>query len=38
MKISEPDPVFDTRLPLAEVADGYRVMDERRGIKVFLET
>ena len=33
----DPGPVFDTRLPLAEVAEGYRVMDERRGIKVFLE-
>jgi threonine dehydrogenase-like Zn-dependent dehydrogenase len=33
----DPGLVFDTRLPLAEVAEGYRVMDERRGIKVFLE-
>ena len=28
--------VFDLELPLAEVADGYRAMDERRAIKVLL--
>ena len=32
----DPGPVFDTVLPLAEVAEGYRVMDERRGIKVLI--
>jgi threonine dehydrogenase-like Zn-dependent dehydrogenase len=29
-------PVFDLELPLDEVADGYRAMDERRAIKVLL--
>ena len=28
--------VFDRELPLAEVAEGYRAMDERRAIKVLL--
>lgn len=32
-----PGLVFDTTLPLAEVAEGYRAMDERRAIKVLLE-
>jgi threonine dehydrogenase-like Zn-dependent dehydrogenase len=32
----DPGPVFDTTLPLAEVAEGYRAMDERRAIKVLL--
>ncbi|MDQ6525977.1 zinc-dependent alcohol dehydrogenase family protein [Nocardioides sp. LHD-245] len=32
----EPGRVFDLALPLAEVADGYRAMDERRAIKVLL--
>jgi threonine dehydrogenase-like Zn-dependent dehydrogenase len=30
-------PVFDLTLPLEEVAEGYRAMDERRAIKVLLE-
>jgi threonine dehydrogenase-like Zn-dependent dehydrogenase len=33
----EPGLVFDTTLPLDEVAEGYRAMDERRAIKVLLE-
>ncbi len=33
----DPSPVFDLRLPLDEVAEGYRAMDERRAIKVLLE-
>ena len=28
--------VFDLELPLAQVAEGYRAMDERRAIKVLL--
>lgn len=32
----DPGRVFDLTLPLAEVADGYRAMDERRAIKVLL--
>lgn len=32
----DPSPVFDLRLPLGEVAEGYRAMDERRAIKVLL--
>ena len=35
--VIDPSSVFDMRLPLAEVADGYRAMDERRAIKVLLE-
>jgi threonine dehydrogenase-like Zn-dependent dehydrogenase len=31
-----PGKVFDLTLPLAQVADGYRAMDERRAIKVLL--
>lgn len=31
-----PGDVFDAHLPLDEVADGYRAMDERRAIKVLL--
>lgn len=31
-----PGKVFDLRLPLAEVAEGYRAMDERRAIKALL--
>jgi threonine dehydrogenase-like Zn-dependent dehydrogenase len=34
---ADPGPVFDSRMPLAEVAEGYRAMDERRAIKVLLE-
>jgi threonine dehydrogenase-like Zn-dependent dehydrogenase len=33
----DPSPVFDLTLPLAEVAEGYRAMDERRAIKVLLQ-
>ncbi len=32
----EPGRVFDLELPLAEVAEGYAAMDERRAIKVLL--
>jgi threonine dehydrogenase-like Zn-dependent dehydrogenase len=32
----DPGKVFDLTLPLAEVADGYRAMDERRAIKTLL--
>ncbi len=35
-KIS-PGKVFDLKLPLAQVAEGYRAMDERRAIKAFLQ-
>lgn len=31
-----PGKVFDLALPLAEVAEGYRAMDERRAIKALL--
>ena len=34
----EPGKVFDLTLPLAEVAAGYRAMDERRAIKTLLTT
>ena len=34
---STPSPVFDLTLPLDQVAEGYRAMDERRAIKVLLE-
>ncbi|MDE0775279.1 MAG: zinc-dependent alcohol dehydrogenase family protein [Nocardioides sp.] len=33
----DPGLVFDLTLPLAQVADGYTAMDERRAIKVLLE-
>jgi len=33
----DPGLVFDLTLPLAQVADGYRAMDERRAIKVLLQ-
>ena len=33
-----PGKVFDLKLPLAEVAEGYRAMDERRAIKTLLLT
>jgi threonine dehydrogenase-like Zn-dependent dehydrogenase len=33
----EPGKVFDMTLPLDEVAEGYRAMDERRAIKVLLQ-
>jgi threonine dehydrogenase-like Zn-dependent dehydrogenase len=32
----EPGKVFDLKLPLADVAEGYRAMDERRAIKTLL--
>ncbi len=32
----DPSPVFDLTLPLEQVAEGYRAMDERRAIKVLL--
>ena len=31
-----PGKVFDLVLPLADVAEGYRAMDERRAIKTML--
>jgi threonine dehydrogenase-like Zn-dependent dehydrogenase len=33
----DPGRVFDSTLPLEQVADGYRAMDERRSIKVLIE-
>ena len=33
-----PGKVFDLTLPLDQVAEGYRAMDERRAIKTLLET
>jgi threonine dehydrogenase-like Zn-dependent dehydrogenase len=33
----DPGIVFDTTLPLDDVAEAYRLMDERRSIKVLLE-
>jgi threonine dehydrogenase-like Zn-dependent dehydrogenase len=33
----DPGRVFDLTLPLSEVAEGYRAMDERRAIKVLLQ-
>jgi threonine dehydrogenase-like Zn-dependent dehydrogenase len=32
----QPRRVFDLELPLAEVAEGYAAMDERRAIKSLL--
>lgn len=32
----DPGKVFDLALPLEEVAEGYRAMDERRAIKSLL--
>jgi threonine dehydrogenase-like Zn-dependent dehydrogenase len=32
----EPGNVFDLTLPLKDVAEGYRAMDERRAIKTML--
>jgi threonine dehydrogenase-like Zn-dependent dehydrogenase len=31
-----PGKVFDLTLPLADVVEGYRAMDERRAIKTML--
>ena len=33
----DPGKVFDATMPLEEVAEGYRAMDERRAIKVLIE-
>ncbi len=33
----DPGLVFDLTLPMNEVADGYRAMDERRAVKVLLQ-
>jgi threonine dehydrogenase-like Zn-dependent dehydrogenase len=33
----DPGKVFDLRLPLEQVAEGYRAMDERRAIKALLQ-
>jgi threonine dehydrogenase-like Zn-dependent dehydrogenase len=33
----DPAPVFDLTLPLDQVAEGYRAMDERRAVKVLLQ-
>ena len=32
----KPGKVFDLQLPLADVAEGYRAMDERHATKVLL--
>lgn len=32
----DPGKVFDLELPLADAAEGYRAMDERRAIKALL--
>ena len=32
-----PGKVFDLALPLFQVAEGYRAMDERRAIKAILQ-
>jgi threonine dehydrogenase-like Zn-dependent dehydrogenase len=34
----DPGKVFDLTLPLDEAAEGYKAMDERRAIKVLLQT
>jgi threonine dehydrogenase-like Zn-dependent dehydrogenase len=34
----DPGKVFDLVLPLDQVAEGYRAMDERRAIKTLLRT
>ena len=33
----DPGVVFDTTLPLEDVAEGYRRMDQREAIKVLIE-
>ena len=33
----DPGLVFDARMPLDQVAEGYRAMDERRSVKVYLD-
>lgn len=32
----QPGKVFDLHIPIADVAEGYRAMDERRAIKTLL--
>ncbi len=34
---NRPGKVFELTLPLAQVAEGYRAMDERRAIKTLLQ-
>lgn len=34
--VSRPGKVFDLVLPIAQVAEGYKAMDERRAIKTML--
>ena len=33
----DPGLVFDSRMPLDQVAEGYKAMDERRAVKVYLD-
>jgi len=33
----DPGKVFDLSLPLAQVAEGYRAMDERRAVNALLQ-
>jgi len=33
----DPSAVFELTLPLAEAAEAYRAMDERRAVKVLLQ-
>ncbi|HEY5743300.1 MAG TPA: hypothetical protein VIS99_12240 [Terrimicrobiaceae bacterium] len=35
-RLIDPGKVFDLTLPLEEVAEGYRAIDERRAIKTLL--
>jgi threonine dehydrogenase-like Zn-dependent dehydrogenase len=35
-RVINPGKVFDLALPLADAADGYAPMDERRAVKVLL--
>ena len=35
-RVIDPGKVFDLTLPLADAAEGYRAMDERRATKVLL--
>jgi threonine dehydrogenase-like Zn-dependent dehydrogenase len=37
-KLIDPGRVFDLELPLEQVAEGYKAMDERRAIKTLLRT
>ena len=32
----DPSPVFDVTMPLDQVADAYRLMNERRALKIML--